>query len=136
MRKNAEIPLSITIILGLGGLEYSERHAMATAKVLNKIDPEFVGALTLMTPLGTQIHQMVQDGIFIPMKPMEILNELKVLVEHLELTNCIFRTNHASNYLPIRGTLNRDKIELLELLTQTIDDQDFGKLRPSYLRGL
>ncbi|MCK5390574.1 MAG: radical SAM protein, partial [Candidatus Thorarchaeota archaeon] len=119
--RDAGIPLSLTIILGLGGLDNSNKHAKETAQVLNQIDPEYVGALTLMTPPGTQIHEMVESKEFIPMKPMDILTELKTLVEHLELTNCVFRTNHASNYLPIRGTLSQDKSRLLEILTETIE---------------
>ncbi len=134
--RDAGIPLSLTIILGLGGLEHSERHAQATAKVLNEIDPEYVGALTLMTPPGTRINEMVQTKVFVPMSPMEILKELKLLVEGLDLSNCVFRTNHASNYLPIRGTLNSDKEAILRVLSDTINDDDTSKLRPGYLRGL
>ncbi len=134
--RDAEIPLSLTIILGLGGLDNSNKHAIATAHVLNQIDPEYVGALTLMTPPGTQIHQMVESQEFIPMKAMDILTELKTLVEHLNLTECIFRTNHASNYLPIKGTLNQDKSRLLEILTDTIETGATENLRPSFMRGL
>ncbi|MFX1483217.1 MAG: radical SAM protein [Promethearchaeota archaeon] len=134
--RQAGIPLSLTIILGLGGLERSEIHAKATAHVLNLIDPEFVGALTLMTPPGTRIHEMVKQGEFLPMDPMDILKELKVLIENLELTNCVFRTNHASNYLPLGGTLNKDKDRILNLLFSTIDDNDRSRFRPGFLRGL
>ena len=134
--RDAGIPLSLTIILGLGGLDNSIKHAKATAHVLNQIDPEYIGALTLMTPQGTQIHEMVESKEFIPMKPMDILTELKTMIEHLELTKCIFRTNHASNYLPIRGTLNQDKTRLLEILTETIETGATENLRPSYMRGL
>ncbi|TFG29133.1 radical SAM protein, partial [Candidatus Thorarchaeota archaeon] len=126
----AKIPLSVTIILGLGGIEKSERHAVATAEVLNEIDPEYIGALTLMAPPGTSIHEMVQDKIFIPMKPMDVLRELKTLVEHLQLTECVFRTNHASNYLPIKGILNRDREQLIGILTKTIEQEDYQSLRP------
>ncbi|MFX1484959.1 MAG: radical SAM protein [Promethearchaeota archaeon] len=134
--REAEIPLSLTIILGLGGLENSERHAQATAKVLNEIDPEYVGALTLMTPPGTQISEMIQNREFEPMDPWDILIELKVLISGLELSNCVFRTNHASNYLPIRGTLNADKDAILKVLNDTIGSEDASRLRPGYLRGL
>lgn len=134
--RNAGIPLSLTIILGMGGLENSERYAKATANVLNEINPEYVGALTMMTPPGTHIHELVESGKFVPMAPMDILKELKILVEHLELSNCVFRTNHASNYLPIRGLMNEDKETILEILTQTIDNEDTTNLRPGYLRGL
>ena len=134
--REAGIPLSLTVILGLGGLENSERHAKATAEVLNKIDPEYIGALTLMTPPGTRISEMVQNGEFEPMDPMDILKELKTLVENLDLTSCVFRTNHASNYLPIRGTLNRDKKEILKVLSSVLETEDSSSLRPGYLRGL
>ncbi|MHA1136112.1 MAG: radical SAM protein [Candidatus Thorarchaeota archaeon] len=134
--RDAGIPLSLTIILGMGGFENSEKHAKATAKVLNQIDPEYVGALTMMTPPGTHIHELVKSKEFIPMSPMDILKELKILVEYLELSNCVFRTNHASNYLPIRGVMNKDKETILEILTQTIDNEDTSNLRPGYLRGL
>jgi radical SAM superfamily enzyme YgiQ (UPF0313 family) len=134
--RDAGIQLSLTIILGLGGFANSERHAKATARVLNKIDPEYVGALTLMTPPGTRINEMVQTQEFVPMNPMEILNELKTIVEGLKLTNCVFRTNHASNYLPLRGTLSADKDAILKILSDTINSGDPTNLRPSYLRGL
>jgi radical SAM superfamily enzyme YgiQ (UPF0313 family) len=134
--RDAGIQLSLTIILGLGGLEHSERHAQATARVLNEIDPEYVGALTLMTPPGTRISELVQTKEFVPMSPMDILRELRLLVEALELSNCVFRTNHASNYLPIRGTLNADKEMILKVLSDTLNNEDTSKLRPSYLRGL
>ena len=134
--RDAGVPLSLTIILGMGGLENSEKHAKATAEVLNEIDPEYVGALTMMTPPGTHIHELVESGTFVPMVPMDILKELKILVEHLELSDCIFRTNHASNYLPIRGVLNADKETILEILTETINKGDTSNLRPGYLRGL
>jgi radical SAM superfamily enzyme len=134
--RDSGIPLSLTIILGLGGLENSERHAKATANVLNEIDPEYVGALTLMTPPGTKIHELVEAKSFVPMSPMGILKELRILVENLELSNCVFRTNHASNYLPISGTMNEDKQALLEVLNETINKEDTSILRPGYLRGL
>jgi len=134
--RQAGIPLSLTIILGLGGLENSKRHAQATARVLNEIDPEYIGALTLMTPPGTPISEMIRNKQFEPMDPWDILKELRILVERLQLSNCVFRTNHASNYLPIRGTLNKDKETILRVLNETIDSKVTSSLRPGYLRGL
>lgn len=134
--RDAGISLSLTVILGLGGKENSHRHAIATARALNAIDPEYVGALTLMIPDGTPLHGMVQRGEFLPMAPMEILEELRTLVENLELTNCVFRTNHASNYLPIGGTLDEDKEGILSILRRIIDEGDESMLRPQYTRGL
>jgi radical SAM superfamily enzyme YgiQ (UPF0313 family) len=134
--RRAGISLSITIILGLGGKERSEQHAVATAEALNRIDPEYVGALTLMIPPGTQLYEIVQHGDFQPMKPFDILRELRILIEHVNLSECIFRTNHASNYLPLRGTLSRDKPRLLEVLDSAIESKDEQILRPGYARGL
>ncbi|TFG13889.1 radical SAM protein [Candidatus Thorarchaeota archaeon] len=134
--RKACIPLSLTIILGLGGKEHSERHAKATAAALNEIDPEYVGALTLMTPPGTAIHEMVKRGEFRTMSSLEILRELRTIVADLELTSCIFRTNHASNYLPVRGTLNRDKERVLDTIDKVLEKGDLSSLRSSYLRGL
>lgn len=133
---NAEIPLSLTIILGLGGLENSDRHARLTAEALNKIDPEYIGALTLMIPPGTPLFEMTERNEFTPMDPFEILNELKKLVEQLHLSECVFRTNHASNYLPIGGTLNRDREKIIQVIESVLDMGDEKSLRPGYLRGL
>ncbi|MFX1262067.1 MAG: radical SAM protein [Promethearchaeota archaeon] len=134
--RSANIPLSLTIILGLGGLEQSERHAKRTAEVLNKIDPEYVGALTLMIPPGTPLYEMTERKEFEPMSPFEILDEMKTLVTHLELSECIFRTNHASNYLPIGGTLNKDKDRIIQIIKSVLETGNEKTLRPSYMRGL
>ncbi len=134
--RSAEIPLSLTIILGLGGLKISERHARLTAEALNKIDPEYIGALTLMIPPGTPLFEMTERNEFTPMDPFEILDELKKLVEQLHLSECVFRTNHASNYLPIGGTLNRDKEKIVQVIKSVLDIRDEKSLRPGYLRGL
>ena len=134
--RESGIPLSITIILGLGGLQHSGAHAIATAAALSEIDPEYIGALTLMTPKGTRIHDLVTNGSFTPMKPLEVLAELRLLVSCLELSDCLFRTNHASNYMTIGGTLNRDKERILERLDLTLEQKKTENLRPGYLRGL
>jgi radical SAM superfamily enzyme YgiQ (UPF0313 family) len=134
--KDAGIPLSLTIILGLGGIEHSEKHAIATASALNTIDPEYVGALTLMLPEGTPLYKKYQQGTFKPMEPFDILKELHQLISELNLSKCVFRTNHASNYLPIRGTLNQDKTKMLATLENAIEVADQNILRPGYLRGL
>jgi len=134
--RNAGIPLSITIILGLGGESMSEQHAVSTARALNRIDPEYVGALTLMIPVDTPLHNITARGEFEPMRPFDILRELRLLVENLDLTECVFRTNHASNYLAIGGTLNRDRDSVVSLLSKVIDEENGAALRPSHARGL
>ncbi|RDE10783.1 MAG: radical SAM protein [Candidatus Thorarchaeota archaeon] len=134
--REAGIPVSVTIILGLGGKGLSERHAVHTARALNEIDPEYVGALTLMIPRGTPLFDMVQQGEFEPMEPFDTLRELRLLVENLELSECVFRTNHASNYFPIGGTLSHDKEAMLSVISRVVSSEDESTLRPGYLRGL
>jgi hypothetical protein len=79
---------------------------------------------------------MVQSGEFNPMSPLDILAELRTLIEHLELTDCVFRTNHASNYLPLAGNLGREKDKLLSILDVAIERGNTEGLRPDYARGL
>ncbi len=134
--RDSGIPLSLTIILGLGGREGSQKHAVATAEALNQIDPEYVGALTLMIPKGTPLHAIKEKGEFMPMEPFEILEELRTLILHTRLSDCVFRTNHASNYLPLRGTLDKDREDLLSLLDSALKNRDEETLRPRHMRGL
>jgi radical SAM superfamily enzyme YgiQ (UPF0313 family) len=133
---NAGITLSVTIILGLGGKERWRENAIETAKVLNRIDPPYVGALTLMVVPGTQLHREVQEGKFQVLNSQEILQEMRLLVENLELTNCVFRSNHASNYLPLGGTLPQDKKDLLEVIDQAIKKSGKVPLRQEKQRRL
>lgn len=129
--------LSVTIILGLGGKDRWRENAIETARVLNEIDaPTYIGALTLMIPRGTPLFQEYISGEFEPLSNIEILKEMRVLIENIDIKNkSIFRSNHASNYLPIGGTLPDDKNKLLEIIDITLKDPR-GKLRPEYYRGL
>ncbi|MFA5375388.1 MAG: radical SAM protein [Dehalococcoidia bacterium] len=134
--KEAGITLSLTVILGLGGIEGSEKHTLETARILNEIDPEYAGALTLTLVPGTPLHNEYQRGEFHPIDPFQSLEELKVLVEHSKFTDCFFSSMHASNYLPIRGQLPRDKSKLIKELESALATRDPSALRPEYLRGL
>jgi len=140
--KEAGITLSVTVILGLGGVERWVEHAKATADVLSRIDPPYIGALTLMIVPGTPLYEEGVKGVFKPLSPLESLKELRLMVEGLNLSHCIFRCNHASNYLPIGGTLPEDKAELLDYLDYVINKLEKNPklasqvLRPEYLRAL
>jgi len=136
MAKEAGITLSLTVILGLGGVEGSERHTLETARILSEIDPEYAAALTLTLVPGTPLYDECQRGGFHPIDPFQSLEELKLMVEHLEVTNCFFSSMHASNYLPIRGQLPRDKSKLVKQLESALATRDPSSLRPEYLRGL
>lgn len=132
--KEAGLPLSITVISGLGGTDLTEEHALETAAVISAINPDYWSTLTLMVVEGTPLYDQVQRGEFKLMTPIQDLKELKLMLEHVNLTNCTFRSNHASNYLPLKGVLNRDRQALLTLLERALSTPDM--LRPEYLRGL
>lgn len=103
------IELSITLISGLGGKEDSLEHARESAKIINEINPHYVGLLTLMVEAGTLLYDDVKSGKFKLLTPEEVLLETKILVGDLNLSNCVFRSNHASNYVALKGTLPQDK---------------------------
>ncbi|MFX1453290.1 MAG: radical SAM protein, partial [Promethearchaeota archaeon] len=113
----------------------SKQHAINTGKIISAISPHYLGALTLMVVPGTPIHDKIQKGEFIQLNTHELLEEMKLMVENVDVSrDCIFRTNHASNYLPIKGTLPQDKFKLLNIIKQALDNK--VPLRPEFLRGL
>lgn len=132
----AGLQLSATIILGLGGQNLWEEHALETAKVVSAINPTYLAALTLMVVPNTPLHRQVQRKEFKVPDSKGILKELKLLLENVNLSGCIFRSNHASNYLPLRGTLNRDRDKLVELIKTALEKPEKIPLRPEFARGL
>jgi len=134
--KAAGIALSVSVILGLGGVEGSQRHALATARILTDIDPEYAGALTLTLVPGTPLYEQVQQGSFNPISPLQSLEELEVIVENASFTDCFFSSMHASNYFSVRGRLPQDKDSMLEELRYIVARKDPSLLRPEFLRGL
>jgi radical SAM superfamily enzyme YgiQ (UPF0313 family) len=134
--KEAGITLSLTVILGLGGVDRSRAHAAGTARVLTDIDPEYAGALTLTLVPGTPLYEEWRKGGLTLMSPFEFLQELRAIVEESSFTNCFFSSMHASNYLSIRGTLPQDKERMLAELDAVLRDRDPSRLRPEFLRGL
>lgn len=134
--REAGITLSLTVILGLGGVEGSENHVLETARVLSEIDPEYVGALTLTLVPGTPLHEDCRRGDFTLMTPFQFLEELKGIIENSSFTNCFFSSMHASNYLSVRGTLPRDKDSMLAEIEDVLKQADASLLRPEFLRGL
>ncbi len=134
--KEAGITSSVTVILGLGGVEKSDLHALATAKVLTEVDPGFAGALTLTAVPGTPIYDWWQKGKLTLIDPFRSLEELKIILENSTFSNCFFSSMHASNYLSIRGTLPRDQEKMLNQLNRVLRLRDEKQLRPEFLRGL
>jgi radical SAM superfamily enzyme YgiQ (UPF0313 family) len=143
---NANITLSATLINGLGGAEnkeLSEKHAIESADLVNKICPDddriwYIAFLSLMVPQGTEIYEKKIKEEFKEMKPIEILQELKLFIENIKFhnknANCVFRSNHASNYLPIKGILDSDKEKIISVINYGLTHSQ--ALRPEFFRGL
>ncbi len=130
----AGIKLSITVLLAIAGRERSKIHAKETGRVLSAIDPEYVGALSLMLIPGTPLFKDYESGKFSLLEPDEMLEELRIMIANTNLSRGLFHANHASNYLPIRARMPRDKEATLKL----IDNALAGNitLKPEYLRAL
>ena len=134
--KQAGITTSATVILGLGGVEGSQKHALATGRILSDIDPDFAGALTIMLVPGTPLHKDWQEGRFSLISPLQSLAELKTIIENSDFTNCFFTANHASNYLPVKARLPEQKAEIIKLIDDILARQDMSRLRPEFTRAL
>ena len=130
----AGMKLSAIFLLGVGGVERSQEHAEATARLITEMDPRFVSLLTLTLIPGTPIDLLRQRGGFELPSIERMLGELRIIVALAEPTDAIFRTNHASNYLPLGGRLPRDRERILEIVDRALH----GKipLRPEWARGL
>ena len=133
VRRNG-IALSVTAITGLGGPELLEAHARDTAAAFNAMNPEYIGMLTLMVEPGTPLFDWVRDGKFQLLTQEQVLLETKLLVEQLDSPGSVFRMNHASNYLSLRGTLNGDQAAILASIRRA--EQDTSLLKPEGWRAL
>ncbi len=134
--KEAGIELSVTVLLGIGGIEGSESHARGTAKILTDMDPDYVGALSLILVPGTPMHDdYLQGNLQIP-DPFGLINELRTMIAESNFTHCVFRSNHASNYLPVKATLPEDKEEIVRAIDGVLRSRDTHRLRPEFLRAL
>ncbi|MBF0118430.1 MAG: radical SAM protein [Desulfobacterales bacterium] len=132
--KDAGFKLSITVLLGIAGEERSMIHGKETGKVLSAINPDYVGALSLMLIPGTPMYKDYENGKFYLIEPNKMLRELRTIIEYTNLSSGLFHANHASNYLPIKAILPRDKEKTLNLIDAAIS----GKvaLKPEWLRAL
>ena len=132
--KQAGFKLSITVLLGIAGPERSLIHARETGRILSAIDPDYVGALSLMLIPGTPLYQDYVSGEFRLIEPQQMLAELRTMIASTNLSRGLFHANHASNYLPIRARLPKEKAATLQLIDAALD----GKvpLKPEYLRAL
>ncbi len=134
--RQAGLRHSVMVMLGLGGVERSAEHAAATAELLTRMDPPFVGALTTTVVPGTPLAAEQEAGRFVLPDPWGLLAELRVLVRDSRFSRCRFHSNHASNYLPLSLNLPADRDRAVAALDRVLAERDPGRLRPEGLRGL
>lgn len=134
--REAGIKVSVMILNGLGGKKYSEQHAINSARLVNEVQPEFLSTLVLSYPYGEDHFIKKFNGDFIKMTKMDLIKEMKTLIENTELENTVFRSDHASNYLVLKGNLSRDKKEMLDKINLVLDNPDYADLRMEWQRGL
>ncbi len=134
--KAAGIQLSVTVLLGIGGVEKSMEHARDTASILTDIDPEYASALTVMIVPGTPLYEEFQRGEFVLPDQFQLLNEIGTMIAQSNFTDCFFASNHASNYLPVKARLPREKEKAVKLINDVIKKGDRSFLRAENMRAL
>lgn len=128
------IKLSITLISGLGGKERLMEHALESARAINEIDPHYLGLLTLLLDSKAEMYGEVEAGKLRLLSPREVMEETRELIKNLKLRDCVFRSNHASNYLALAGNLSADRDRLLREINDALnEDYDF---KDEYFRRL
>ena len=132
--RSAQIFHSVTALLGIGGRELSQVHAEATGKVLSRMAPNQIAILALMVLENTPLARDVAGGIFQLPSPNGLLEELHTMLEHIHCDRVQFQANHASNYLPLSGRLQKDKGSLLAMIEQAMAGK--RSLRPESMRAL
>ncbi len=134
--REAGIKLSVTVLLGIAGNDpgLSLQHARATGEVLSAMDPNYVGALTVMLLPGTPLHDEYKRGEFQLLNERETLVELREMIANTHLSRGMFFSNHASNYLPIKARLPRGKEEALAQIDSALAGN--VDLRPEWSRAL
>jgi radical SAM superfamily enzyme YgiQ (UPF0313 family) len=132
--KDAGIKLSVTVLLGIAGKEKSLEHAKATGELLSVMDPDYIGALTLMFVPGTPLNEEHERGEFVLPDELGLLRELREIIVHTNITRGLFFSNHASNYLPIKARMPRGKLDALDQIDKALNGN--VALKPEWLRAL
>lgn len=134
MVKDAGMKLSVTAINGLGGVDMWKEHALGTADAFSRMKPDYIGLLTLMFEGGTPLQKEWEAGKFKLLTAPQVAEETLLMLENMDCEGSIFRSNHASNYLSLKGTLNRDRDMLCDTLRRALD----GKMgyKKEYFRAL
>ncbi len=134
--KAAGMKSSVMILNGLGGVALSEQHAVGSAKLMNAAQPDYLSTLVVSFPLGKQRMDDSFEGSFKLPDQQGLFTEMLCLVEHLELNKTIFRSDHASNYLVLKGVLGKDKVAFIEQIKAALVRPETISLRQEWQRGL
>jgi radical SAM superfamily enzyme YgiQ (UPF0313 family) len=134
--KQAGIKLSLMILNGLGGKELSRQHAENSAKLMNAVQPEFLSTLVLSFPYGEAHFKERFKGDFSVLNIKELIEEMRIFLENTDLKQTVFRSDHASNYLVLKGILGRDKEKLLQAIDRVLENPEQAGLRKDEERGL
>ena len=125
MIEDSGIPASVTFISGLAGNDGWEDHAIESGTMISEMEPSYVGLLTLITEPGAELHKDIKEGRFITLSPVDVLKETELLLENINITKtCVFRSNHASNYVSLKGDLPQDKERMLQQLRSAMNNAE------------
>ena len=127
---------SVMILNGMGGKKYSQQHAVNSARLMNAAQPEYLATLVVSFPAGMGRYQQGFKGEFEPLDQAGLFQEMYWLLDTLELEKTIFRSDHASNYLVLKGVLGRDKPRLLATVKAALERPGSVPLRAEWMRGL
>lgn len=119
------ICLSVTLISGLGGQKMLEEHAVASAKLITAMKPDYLGFLTLLLEPGAPMLQEVKAGMMQLLTPAQVLEEMELFLTYVDSEGTVFRSNHASNYISLAGNLNRDIPAMLEKIQKSRERDAF-----------
>ncbi|MDV3503650.1 radical SAM protein [Marinobacter sp. M-5] len=134
--REAGITSSVMVLNGLGGEALSEQHAINTAHLCNETRPDYLSTLVVSFPQGEERFRAGFGEDFVPLSQDGLFREIRLFLEHLELERTVFRSDHASNYLVLKGTLGRDKQRMLDDVNIAIANPGAAALRPEWMRGL
>ncbi|MEW6990233.1 radical SAM protein [Colwelliaceae bacterium 6441] len=134
--KQADMKSSVMILNGLGGKKYSQQHMINSAKLMNQTQPDYLSTLVVSFPMGEERFAKPFNGDFLPLTQEELFQEMLILLENLQLSKTIFRSDHASNYLVLKGILGQDKQKLLAQVNQALQSPQTTALRQEWQRGL
>lgn len=125
--KQAEILNSLTLISGLGGRKLLKEHAINSADLVSEIKPEYLGFLTLMIEKDALIYEKIESGEMELLQPEDVMEEMRLFLEHVDSEGTVFRSNHASNYVMLKGTLNQDRDSMLAQVKRAEQECMFRK---------